>query len=722
MRIRKPGRLAALMLAAALMLSSCAGKAPAAEDEPSAPAAPPPGISQDGTSQPAPQGGPSQPPYRPEVPDVAQQLRQSRQRNPDTVGWLYIPDTAVNEPVLQTSDNDYYRFHDEEKNYRESGSVFADYECTLGDGRGETFSQNTILYGHNLGNPRGVKDDVQGERFAQLLHFTDEVFAREHPYFFFITERGVQTYEIFSVAYLDTNTEPVSYILPEYPAAAFSLLIEDMKRRSLYDYDVPVGQEDKIMTLSCCSHKYGSERENPYQRFVVMGRLLGEEEERRAMAGLRANTQIKEPDFTKYSTGITPEERIAALNWQNLGGEQMAKDFDALFETLEENYPFFPELEQKLGMTRRELYQKLRPQIAATGSDGDFYTGLRDLLSGTFKGLGGLRLEDDPWSFPELAENYRARAGESRLIRELSALYNSAQALESYQKLSEPYGLIGTYQSVYSQMQYTKTSWDYRSQPARPQNPALPQDLRSNGNVQAGLYEGGKIAYIRILDLSGEKIERDREFLLDFYREAAEAQSVILDLCGSTGDSREYVDELLLAPNVREPLALRYWQLARAGEQSRGFFDFSDPAWRPVSELPRLFWPVGGIGEFTHARLLERRIEPAGEGLAGRLCLLTDGRGARAARYAATMMKHGGLATLVGTRPASGGLEEEPAALALPHSGWIVRYGADYTLLPDGSCSNLSGARPDVAIDPAKETPLAACLRMIAEGGGEIPQ
>ncbi|PWM35776.1 MAG: hypothetical protein DBX66_07980 [Clostridiales bacterium] len=718
MSARNPGRMAALALAAALALGACAGEEAAPKGEAPSLAAPAPGYSQE---KPAPSATEA-PSYQPEVPDVAQLLRQSRRRNPDTVGWLYIPDTAINEPVLQTSDNDYYRFHDGEKNYRESGSVFVDYECTLGDGRGGTFSQNTILYGHNLGNPRGVKDDPQGERFAQLMHFTDETFAGRHPYFFFITEQGVQTYEIFAVAYLDANTEPVSYILPEYPAAAFSLLIEDMKRRSLYDYGVPVGGEDKVMTLSCCSHKYGSEKENPYQRFVVMGRLMEDGQPRQETAHLRRNGQPKEPDFTKYSTEITPDERIAALNWQNLGGGQMAEDFDALFKTLEENYPYLQSLEQRLGMTRQELYQKLRPQIAATGSDGDFYTGLHDLLSGTFKGLGGLRLEDDPYRFPELAGEYQARAGESRLISQLSALYNSAQAQESYQKLGEPYGLIDTYRSVYSQMQYTKTSWDYRPAPARPQNPALPQNLRSNGNVQAGLYEDGRIAYIRIPDLSEERIGPDRDFLLDFYRQAAGAQSVILDLCGSTGDSREYVDGLLLAPNIREPLTLRYWQLSRAGEQNSKFFDFSDPAWRPVSELPRLFWPGGGIGGFTHARMLERRVEPAGPGPGGRLYLLTDGRGERAARYAATMMKNGSLATLIGTRPASGGLEEEPAALALPQSGWIVRYSADYTLLPNGSCSNLSGARPDVAVDPAKETPLAACLRVISEGGGGFPQ
>ena len=59
-----------------------------------------------------------------------------------------------------------------------------------------------------------------------------------------------------------------------------------------------------------------------------MGRLMEDGQPRQEMAHLRRNGQPKEPDVTKYSTEITPDERIAALNWQNLGGGQMAEDFD----------------------------------------------------------------------------------------------------------------------------------------------------------------------------------------------------------------------------------------------------------------------------------------------------------------------------------------------------------------------------------------------------------
>ena len=66
--------------------------------------------------------------------------------NDDFVGWLYIPDTDINYPVMHTTDDPerYLRrnFHGE---YSESGVPFLDFRCTLD-------SDNLIIYGHNMMN------------------------------------------------------------------------------------------------------------------------------------------------------------------------------------------------------------------------------------------------------------------------------------------------------------------------------------------------------------------------------------------------------------------------------------------------------------------------------------------------------------------------------------------------------------------------------------------
>jgi sortase B len=54
-------------------------------------------------------------------------LAALREVNPDVVGWILIPDTVINYPLMQGADNNYYlkRTWDEKKNA--VGSIFLEY-------------------------------------------------------------------------------------------------------------------------------------------------------------------------------------------------------------------------------------------------------------------------------------------------------------------------------------------------------------------------------------------------------------------------------------------------------------------------------------------------------------------------------------------------------------------------------------------------------------------
>ena len=96
-----------------------------------------------------------------------------RSKNSDVIAWIYSPDTMINYPVVQGTNNSYYLYHSVNGSYLSSGSIFANYQCELGN----TLS-NFILYGHHM------KDNSM---FGSLKYYKNESYYKEHPIMYLLT-------------------------------------------------------------------------------------------------------------------------------------------------------------------------------------------------------------------------------------------------------------------------------------------------------------------------------------------------------------------------------------------------------------------------------------------------------------------------------------------------------------------------------------------------------
>lgn len=233
-------------------------------------------------------------------------IAQARLINSDTQGWLYVPGTNVSYPLLQNkgvcsthgvSDNCYYLSRNIYGRYAgafdNSAAIFMDYR----NSGLHSLDRNTIVYGHNWTNietgPLRVADNSIDFMFAQLPSFADRDFASRTPYFLVETGDAQLIFVVFAAGYVNCYSESRNtgfYYLDTNPSdARFMELVLQMRAYSVFDYDVEVTPDDKIMTLSTCTYKQTRDGSG---RFVVMGRLLHEGESVPTVASFREANRI----------------------------------------------------------------------------------------------------------------------------------------------------------------------------------------------------------------------------------------------------------------------------------------------------------------------------------------------------------------------------------------------------------------------------------------------
>ena len=193
----------------------------------------------------------------PALPRVQADFDGLRELNPDTVGWVHIPDTPISYPVMQAADNSRYLKRDSKGNKSSAGAVFMDAgNCA------DPLDTNTVLYGHNMGSGR------EDEMFAPLLQYKDQAFYEAHSLVQFDTHlKAHGWWEIFAVLHIDLRDKEFNYLTQSFAdEESFSAWLGKAKARSLYDTGVPVATSDRILILSTCDRT--QYRGNG--RFVVM--------------------------------------------------------------------------------------------------------------------------------------------------------------------------------------------------------------------------------------------------------------------------------------------------------------------------------------------------------------------------------------------------------------------------------------------------------------------
>lgn len=181
--------------------------------------------------------------------------------NKDIVGWIKIPDTPLNLPVVQGTDNVFYLYRSLKKEQAALGIPFADCKATITK---ERQSENVTIYGHAAAN---------GSYFAPIKKYKDLSYYKEHPLVIFNTIYGDGVYKIVGFFMEDVainNTERFAYHEKvDLDEDGFNEYMDNVMKRSYFTTGVDVKYGDQLLTLSTCAKNSETDF-----RFVIVARKV----------------------------------------------------------------------------------------------------------------------------------------------------------------------------------------------------------------------------------------------------------------------------------------------------------------------------------------------------------------------------------------------------------------------------------------------------------------
>lgn len=178
-------------------------------------------------------------------PEIMEKFKSLYDENNELIGWLSIPETTIDYPVMQNEDNEYYLHHNFYGKEDRYGCLFVKDFVDI-----NMPYTNFIIYGHNM------KD---GSMFGELDEYKDESFCHKHPLIYFDTLYEERTYEVMAVFLSQVyESDDAAFKYYEFYQAdtedeflSFYKAVTDM---SLYDTGVTAEFGDNFLMLSTCAY------------------------------------------------------------------------------------------------------------------------------------------------------------------------------------------------------------------------------------------------------------------------------------------------------------------------------------------------------------------------------------------------------------------------------------------------------------------------------------
>lgn len=189
---------------------------------------------------------PTEEPAGKEELSAAVDLSALQEEYPDVKGWLTIPGTVIDYPVLQGNKDEpeYYLRRNYKGKYDINGSLFFQWNCAVPEG------ENLVIYGHNMNS---------GVMFGTLDSYADRAYCEAHPDILLQMKNGVWKYHVCAVLKADVSMFDFQQTVFQEPDGLQEYLSKAAERKvsgNKADEKNPA----QLLTLVTCSYEWDGAR------------------------------------------------------------------------------------------------------------------------------------------------------------------------------------------------------------------------------------------------------------------------------------------------------------------------------------------------------------------------------------------------------------------------------------------------------------------------------
>lgn len=363
---------------------------------------------------------------------------------------------------------------------------------------------------------------------------------------------------------------------------------------------------------------------------------------------------------------------------KTLSSEEYIEDFDYMFKTLKQYYPYFDVNTTLNGLDFLKYYDMYKNKVTNCKNDLEFINTLTSILNELHNGHTNILKRD----FALMA---------------YVSYYN-------FPKEDWRYKMTTVFERESVRNRYNITSESLKNSVEKISNPST--SLEKNANAEDIVK--GKVGYISInefiaADRQNKNFLEDKSTIDNYLENVKNYETLIIDIRGNHGGDSSYWSKYLLPKILKKPTETRVYTFCKSGP----LFENITSSMSSVENLNNFNFPDNTKNYLKNFQFYSNmtsvvNLSKDNINFKGNIYLLVDKVVYSSAEKLASFCKETKCATLIGQKTGGDGIGTDPFIFDLPNSGLLIRFPKEMGITKSGSINELDKTTPDYKVNSAK--------------------